>query len=471
MALRLPLLTYLFFITTLETRSQEPFYTVPNNPFLRLIRDSRFDGCQFVSLPLLYNKKILDLSGTQVDNGQCPMIINGELFILIPSTGIVYKSTGARQADSVKFIRIDSTRHVGYNINAFSFAHENSIFNLGGYGYWHWNGQLRKFKEKINEWDIVPLNREIPVSNSDPGTHFWKSPKSNFLFTFSYLDGNEAVKPQRSTLLVSVDSVLKLDLKTTNWTVLGKLNPKIKPGVSGFSLRAGLDSGILVENLGILQYLNLLDNSISVSTDRELFQVFSSSGKSVMTWSKNDKLFYSVVETGYVDSVLLSSIKFRRTNEKIYETGSWQLTRAGYIGGVLILAILAWVFRRKIYKSIDPKAKVEIDKNNLSSPYTTNEVFTEVEKALLKLLHDNMTLRGSSTSTDEVNRILGVGNKSIDMQKRKRSDVIKAINEKYQLLNPGTVINLINRTKSGVDARLYEYTLDVDPEFLQFHGI
>ena len=369
MARKLPLLTYLLFFTALDTYSQEPFYTVPNSAFLRLIRNSRFDGCQFVAFPLPNSKKILDLRGTQVgNNGQCPMIVNGEIFIYIPSTGIVYKCTGSSQSDSVKFVRIDSTKHVGYNINNFSFVHDNSIFNMGGYGYWHWNGQLRKFNPKLCEWDIVPLNREIPVSNLEPGTHFWKSPTTNFVFTFSYIDGNEAVKPQRSTMIVNVDSVIKLDLETTNWTVLGKINPKIKPGVSGFSFRAGLDSGILIENLGILQYLNLLNNSISVSTDRELFQIFSSSVNSMITWSKNDKLFYSDVETGSIDSISLSSIKFRRTNEKIYETESDNLSRLGYIGGILILATLGWALRKKIFKVKPVQTQYESSYKDLLSP-------------------------------------------------------------------------------------------------------
>ncbi len=61
--------------------------------------------------------------------------------------------------------------------------------------------------------------------------------------------------------------------------------------------------------------------------------------------------------------------------------------------------------------------------------------------------------------TDEVNRILGVAQKSLDMQKRKRSDVIRSINAKYKLIQPMTTLPLVDRVKSDVDARLYEYYL------------
>jgi hypothetical protein len=415
---------------------------------------------------------MLDLRGSRVgNNGQCPLIANGEIFIHIPSTGIIYKCTGSKQADSVTFVRIDSTEHDGYNINSFSFVHHNSFYNIGGYGYWHWNGQLRKFNTKLGEWDIDPLDREIPLSNLEPGTHFWKSPTSNFVFTFSYIDGNEAVRTERPTKIITIDSVIKLDLSTNNWTVLGKLNPKLKEGLTGFSFRASLDSGILVENMGVLQYFNLLNNTISVSDDKELFQLSSQRVNSILTWVKGDKLFYSNSRTGYIDSVSISTITFTKINDKIYENESNSLVQLGYLGGIVILAGIGWGFRKKLFKVKPVQSKNEVSNKSLISPYTSKEVFTEVEKALLKLLFDNMTVKGSSTSTDEINWILGVGNKSVDMQKRKRSDVIRAINEKYQLLNPGTEINLIDRAKSGVDARLYEYTLNTDVDFLQLHGI
>jgi hypothetical protein len=66
---------------------------------------------------------------------------------------------------------------------------------------------------------------------------------------------------------------------------------------------------------------------------------------------------------------------------------------------------------------------------------------------------------GKRTGTDEVNRILGVSQKSLDMQKRKRSDVIRSINAKYKLIQPMTTMPLVDRVKSDLDARLYEYYL------------
>jgi len=107
---------------------------------------------------------------------------------------------------------------------------------------------------------------------------------------------------------------------------------------------------------------------------------------------------------------------------------------------------------------------------HVRSPYPVKEVFEEVEKALLKLLIDNITLKQSRTATEEVNRVLGVANKSGDMQKRKRSDVMRSINAKYRVLMPDKDIQLIDRVKSDLDARLYEYFItETEIPFIEDH--
>jgi hypothetical protein len=58
---------------------------------------------------------------------------------------------------------------------------------------------------------------------------------------------------------------------------------------------------------------------------------------------------------------------------------------------------------------------------------------------------------------------LGVAYKSSDMQKRKRSDVIRSINTKYKILSHNSNIQLIDRVKNALDARTSEYFI-VDSE-------
>jgi hypothetical protein len=88
------------------------------------------------------------------------------------------------------------------------------------------------------------------------------------------------------------------------------------------------------------------------------------------------------------------------------------------------------------------------------------EPFDAVEKSLLGLLIDHHQQHQRKTTTQEVNRILGVGNKTLDMQKRKRSDVIRAINRKYHLIHPDRSPELIIKLRSEMDGRLSEYHIN-----------
>jgi hypothetical protein len=79
---------------------------------------------------------------------------------------------------------------------------------------------------------------------------------------------------------------------------------------------------------------------------------------------------------------------------------------------------------------------------------------------------------GKRTNVQEVNRILGVANKTLDMQKRKRSDVIRSVNRKFRLVHPDRSEELILKAKSEMDGRLTDYFVNDSETLLleQFIG-
>jgi len=95
-----------------------------------------------------------------------------------------------------------------------------------------------------------------------------------------------------------------------------------------------------------------------------------------------------------------------------------------------------------------------------TAPALNQDLFDAVEWSLLKLLHQHSLEPGRTTSTQEVNRILGVANKTLDMQKRKRSDVLRSINRKYQLVFPERTGELILKERSEQDGRQSEYRIN-----------
>ena len=234
-----------------------------NTPFLRAIRNTRFDGCELVPHSGV-SLKIIDFKSSNFRTyGQVLLIRKGELYVHISATGMLYKCTGNVGIDSLRFDRIDKTEHYGYNINAKTFVHKDKFYNIGGYGFWRWNGQLRFFNDRSADWKIERLNREIPVVVDPPGFPQWKSRNGSQLISLGFVLGRQSEKVPENERVKSIDSVISLDLEKEDWTVLGKLNPKLDAlSKSEYTVRSVLDAGLVVDLKENIQYLNLLENKI-----------------------------------------------------------------------------------------------------------------------------------------------------------------------------------------------------------------
>ena len=79
---------------------------------------------------------------------------------------------------------------------------------------------------------------------------------------------------------------------------------------------------------------------------------------------------------------------------------------------------------------------------------------------LIRKILDNSIQLTRKTSVDEVNYVLGVANKTTDMQKRKRSNTIRSINEKYAIVTKQPEYQLIKRERNEQDARSNEFYIE-----------
>jgi hypothetical protein len=61
---------------------------------------------------------------------------------------------------------------------------------------------------------------------------------------------------------------------------------------------------------------------------------------------------------------------------------------------------------------------------------------------------------------NEINHVLGIKDKNVGLQKKVRSDMINAINEKYQFITQSE-ISLISSVRKDDDKRFYEYFISV----------
>ena len=457
------LLFALFFSTQNFVIGQASEYKIPNNAFYKRLLSSTEPTVQITRynpqiarfLPIKENKFVL--------YDQELLAQNHQLYIFLNASGIVYKTqfTNAN-SDSLIFKRIDSTDHVGYNIDCFPFFFHNSLYNIGGYGYWRWNGQLRVFSEKLKEWDIVSLNQEISIAKQSIRPVIWNDLKNSRIVALSYIQGNEAIANNKQFATHSTDSVMSLNLKTKTWLLQGSLNQILVSGLIQVRLIANLDSGLLVNNNGTIEYWNLINNRISKSKKNTNSQVLATNFLfNHFIWAEENKiLFGNPSNASAIDSILLNKLDFYITNEPIYiiknkyTTYYWSLGISLVLIGGLGFYIRNLTIKNKIQK---PDSK---DENLLNTSYPNKQLFNATEAELILLIIQNITNHHRYTNVDEINRVLGVGNKSIDMQKRKRSDAIISINERFALKTNRNSVMLINRIKSKLDGRLHEFYIN-----------
>ena len=95
----------------------------------------------------------------------------------------------------------------------------------------------------------------------------------------------------------------------------------------------------------------------------------------------------------------------------------------------------------------------------LKSNHTfSHNIFKKSEIEVLKLVVAN-SQKATLTSIDELNKVLGVTKKNVEIQKKQRSDVISSINKKYSYIKNGNG-ELIERKQAEFDKRSFEYYID-----------
>jgi hypothetical protein len=116
---------------------------------------------------------------------------------------------------------------------------------------------------------------------------------------------------------------------------------------------------------------------------------------------------------------------------------------------ISLIIFFIWLFKKSIKKQIE-NAQLKVLKTK-----TMNQAFTETEISLIQLLI-NASGAKQNVEISEINRVLGIKDKNLGLQKKVRSDVINAINDKYIFITQGE-INLIGSVRKEDDKRFFEY--------------
>jgi LPXTG-motif cell wall-anchored protein len=371
-------------------------------------------------------------------------------FILIDGTGRIYKAT-SKSNDTINYSRIDSTHFYGYNGGAINFTYHDTIFSFGGGGFWRVNGQLRYYSEKYHEWDILPLNEEVPATNE-----LYYFDRLNCEIYYLQIPITNAA----ANISTEGYAIYKLNLKNRKNEKLGKMNDEIvnlfpTKAVYSFSEIPSLKA-VLVNFDGANQYLfDFINNKSYKLISPEIQKLFYGNSKDIRiinTFEINNWLYYTKSNDALMqlDSVKITMADFTSMDRGFYVPEREDESKYGIaIIGILTLGGIIFFARRR--KKIKPKKEDQDDETNGIGD------FKSIELDLIEKIY-NKSLEGKSYSVEDINAALGLSKKSLEIQKKIRTETINRINHRFKIIC-NTEDELIERIRLEEDRRYYKYII------------
>ena len=379
------------------------------------------------------------------------------------SNELVYIPSGTGQVLAVKrnsrdlsLERLDSTILQGYNNDAFNFIFRDTIYSFGGYGFWKFNGQLRFYISSMHEWEILPLTQEqiFAKSRSNP----WLDPENGTLIYASPTPAPYLANALRPTApYYDTSSVWKVHIPTQQVSHLGKITRKTVEILNNDQSIVGTQLGLLFystgtkhKQLNILDYENNSVNLLSREKSDLILRFFD------RFWASNDignvltafRMYDSVGFYFPPDNRLVIGLSERditATGDKIYLSDvaskkdpddSLTLTIA-----LALISVFSLLINLRFYRQARNGAQ--------------RESFEHSESALI--IHI-LNAPEVMVSIESINEFLGISDRSVDTQKKYRSEMVRNINRKFKSYT-GKSDNLIIQLKSSYDKRLLNYSI------------
>jgi hypothetical protein len=423
--------------------------------------------CRFYSNePLLFWPKDLPLSEPKYNSSVEHFVrIKNELLYPIPGTGRVYKFRIVN--NTPELIRIDSTIYFGHNFGALYLNHQDTLFSLGGYGMWHFNGQLRFFHNYSKDWEVKPVNDPMPLTYGINGAHHDVNHSTYFFLNNSnFIDHDTKLYHAKKLSSNTPDTVniFGLDLKHGNWRKIGRpapftqiiLRSCLKVGSHPFgelltSASRNIPEVYVIDythnkiyklrdknSVNIIQGIFALGNELNPITRSASYFSNTDSSLHVLTSGKKEYTF----SMKRADFELLEQPVYTIDNPMLNTIINRPMTLSIGLNILFVTIGLLFVYRKKFKKQRKVSSRAPD--------------FAAYEKDILLQIYKSPNLE---IGVAEIDQALGTLGKSVDTQNKRRSVVIRAINLKYEGLTNDSQ-PLIYSSRIRDDRRIVRYKLD-----------
>ncbi len=394
------------------------------------------------------------------------------VFLNPSGTGRIYQLV--QSSDSFTWKRIDSTVYTGYNFGSFFFSIDSTLFSFSGIGFFNYNGNLRYFNEISKEWDAASLSDAI-FWHANTGNYngIDTSEKSIYIEAMPFSQDQTLKDQNRPALL---NSLWRLNIKSGDWSLLGKIKE------SNTYTLAETPFGTLLSNYRIIDIKNNKVFKLNQNLYNHFISIYGNSSFPLEPAYSFciDSTFYVGDGNNFIDSINISSRDLIQLETPFYTPIESELPigeREALIGLSIILSITTafLLYKNNNKKSAVPVAMVsniqgsitqENDKKESQVTFRSGklmELLNEREKLLLDFIY-NHSIDERLTTIEEINKVIGASQRTSEVQKRLRSDLIGAINDKLELVSEGK-FNVIEKQRSEFDKRSFEYF--IHPEHME----
>jgi hypothetical protein len=383
------------------------------------------------------------------------------------------------QIDSVgQLSRMDSSQYEGYNFGAFNFVYKDTIFSLGGYGFWQFNGQLRYFNEKTNSWSVCKSNTTVPIRQWFNAQVYYDVKEGKIYAVYANAQPEWILESEKHDENLYVQC---LDLQTKLWWDKPKIADRQVfkgsgwAGMAMFNAPEGMIAFIFKE-VKIFDFKNNRLGSIRIAKAREVSEMWYQS-EHLMMYSGKDSLYAINPTHKTINKMSFGKADIEWSAKALYtETESNLPIQSSVVLLVGLLAAVIGIFfwrrggiskpqeKSTIAATINPNESIQeaLEKQIPETPQLTagrsvqfSDTLTSVEKGLLELILKN-SAAGKMTSVLQVNEVLGIARKDVKSQNNIRASTLQMINHKFTAYS-GLQDELIMKQRTAFDKRFFEY--------------
>jgi hypothetical protein len=415
-----PFIVFVYFILVQNVLQAQEKPTISAEFYKRIVNDKA--GIKYIK----YANNLSFLDSVPFKKDQFQQIIKSEKasFLTTSGSGLVYQLNNITDSTAA-FTRIDRTQYDGYNFDDIKFTYHDTLFSIGGFGFWRNNGQVRYFTEN-KEWEL--LFPEIPIGISN--RNIWNLDDQRGILYF--ITENENGSPIVLSINLSKHSYEIQEAFSASFTEQ-IIHAKEIP----IQIQLTNNSGALLVYSDKIYYLNIPLNQLKTASDKSLINFLNKNNvRANPVFNIADKLIIASINENKLDSITFSIQDFSISTPVIENANLFTQTKTILLISLFILLIVVIVYFKFSKKKII--------------------IFTEFEKDFLNKLTSK---KGKQLDIETLNYLLGLSKKSIEIQKKNRSEFLNKLDQKLRdLLHTEEV--LIIRVKDEADKRIFLYQLN-----------